>query len=68
MVSRDPTLVISLVVAASSAFTAREGLLLDCGFGLLCSSRLLGLGEEGLDVGLVDKVAGTSKGAGKEEV
>ena len=62
----DPALVVALVGTAGGALAAGEGFLLGDGLGLLDS--LLGLGEEGLDVGLVDEVASTTEGGGQEGV
>lgn len=67
-VGGEPALIVGLVVAAGRTFAAGERLLLERRSGFLRRPRLLGLGEEGLDVGLVDEVAGTAKGGGQDEV
>jgi hypothetical protein len=66
----DPALVV--VLSRSGGDTrlvgAGDGLGLDL-LGLLGGAgSALGLGEEGLDPGLVDKVQGTSEGTSEEEV
>lgn len=68
VVSGDPALVISLIIATGSAFTTGYNLLLYRDPNFLCSPGLLRLREKCLEIGLVDKVACTGEGARQEEV
>lgn len=58
----DPALVVVLPGGGGDRFGGGLGL------GLLGAGGALGLGEEGLDPGLVDKVEGAGEGGGEEEV
>jgi hypothetical protein len=62
----DPALVVRLAggLGAGEGVSGVDGLL----DGLLGGARLLGLGEQGLDPGLIDEVEGASEGGGEDEV
>lgn len=72
MVLGDPGLVVALVSASgdSGRFGAGQGLSsLDRLLALLAGARsALGLGEEGLDPGLVDEVEGAAEDPGQEDI
>lgn len=71
MVVRDPALVVVLgsTGSGSDGLRGRLGLNdVDVLLGLLCGAGTLGLGEQGLNPGLVDKVESSSKGSRQEEV
>jgi hypothetical protein len=63
----NPAGVVRLVGTSRNALAARQRLALN-NLGLLRSSGLLGLGEEGFDVCLVDEVGGTSESSTEDEV
>lgn len=65
MVLGDPALV---VLASDASGISGNGLGLEGLAGLLGGRLLGGLGEEGLDPGLVDEVDGASEGASEDEV
>lgn len=67
MVLGDPALIVLLGTGGNTLAAGGERLALD-DLGLLGGSGLLGLGEEGLDVGLVDKVRSTSESGTEDEV
>lgn len=67
----DPALIVVLARSDSNrgGFRAGERLRnIDDLLGLLVGARALGLGEEGLDPGLVDEVEGTGESSREEEV
>lgn len=66
VVVRDPALVVRLAggLGAGEGIGGVDGLL----GGLLGGARLLGLGEQGLDPGLVDKEEGASEGGSEDQV
>lgn len=66
MVVGDPALVVRLAggLGAGEGIGGVDGLL----DGLLGGARLLGLGEQGLDPGLVDEEEGASEGGSEDEV
>lgn len=66
----DPALVVVLAAASgkASGLGSGGGLGLDDLLGLLGGAGTLGLGEEGFDPGLVDKVESTDKSSREEEV
>lgn len=69
VVHGDPALVEgALVGAAGRALAARHGLLVDDHGNLLGGLGALGLGEEGGDVGVVDKVAKASESTAEDQV
>jgi len=68
MVGRNPALIVSLIVTASRALATGKRFLLKRSLGLLGSSRLLGLWEESLNVGLVDEIAGTTEDSRQEQI
>ena len=65
----DPALVVVLAGGDGSGLGAGEGGVgVDGPLGLLGGLGALGLGEEGLDPGLVDEVEGSGEGTSEEEV
>jgi hypothetical protein len=69
VVKRNPALIVTLVSSSGGTLASGERLGLDSDdLGLLAGLGTLGLGEEGLDVGLVDEVGGSGEGSTQDQV